>query len=194
MYLYNSFKVIANIIFKLIYRIKIVDKDKIPKEGRFVLCSNHIHVLDPVILSAIVPRQISWMGKKELFSNKILANMWGKLGVFPVDRNEVDLSTIKNSIRILKGEGVLGIFPEGTRVKEMNLENAKPGIALISIKSKAPVLPIYIEGNYKLFSKINIYIGEPIDFSDSYDKKLATEDYNQYSQEILKSIYSIKSK
>lgn len=194
MYLYNSLKVIANIAFKLIYKIDIINQENIPIDGRFILCSNHIHVLDPVLLAAFVPRQISWMGKKELFENKIVAYFLNKLGIFPVDRNEPDLSTIKNSIRILKSENVLGIFPEGTRVKEMNIENAKAGIGLISIKSKSPVLPIYIEGNYKPFSKIKIHIGEVIDFSHSYDKKLTTEDYKQLSQEILKSIYSIKSK
>lgn len=194
MSLYNSLKIVAKVVFKLIYKIDIVNKKEVPNEGRFILCSNHIHVLDPVLLAAFIPRQISWMGKKELFENKIMAYLLNRLGVFPVDRNEPDLSTIKNSIRILKSENVLGIFPEGTRVKEMNLENAKAGIALISIKSKSPVLPIYIEGDYKPFSKIKIYVGEPIDFSHSYDKKLTTEDYKEFSQEILKSIYSNKSK
>lgn len=194
MYLYNSLKIVANVIFNLIYKIKIVNKENIPIQGKFILCSNHIHVLDPVLLAAFIPRQISWMGKKELFENKIIAYFLNKLGVFPVDRNEPDLSTIKNSIRILKSENVLGIFPEGTRVKEMNLENAKAGIALISIKSKSPVLPIYIEGNYKPFSKLKIYVGDPIDFSHSYDKKLTTADYKEFSKEILKSIYSNKSK
>lgn len=190
---YNSLKSIAGVLLRLVYRIQVIGKDKIPKEGKLILCSNHIHNLDPIMISIVVPRQISWMGKKELFGNKIMASFLGALGVFPVDRNEPDLSTIKNSIRILKEEGVLGIFPEGTRVKEMNLENAKPGIALIGVKAKSPVLPIYIEGSYKFFSKVKIYIGDPIDFTQSHDKKLSTEEYGLYSQNILKSIYSIKS-
>ena len=193
MLFYNSLKSIAGVLLRLVYRIQVIGKDKIPKEGKLILCSNHIHNLDPIMISIVVPRQISWMGKKELFGNKIMASFLGALGVFPVDRNEPDLSTIKNSIRILKEEGVLGIFPEGTRVKEMNLENAKPGIALIGVKAKSPVLPIYIEGSYKFFSKVKIYIGDPIDFTQSHDKKLSTEEYGLYSQNILKSIYSIKS-
>lgn len=193
MYLYKTFRIIANIIFKIIYRIEIINKDNIPEEGRFLLCSNHINNLDPVILSIIVPRQIAWMGKKELFKNKFMAKLLTNLGVFPVDRNETELSTIKHAMKLLKDEGVLGIFPEGTRVKEMNMENAKPGVALIAIKTKSPVLPVYIEGTYKPFSKLKVHFGDTFDFSDSYGEKLSTKDYKRYGEEILSTIYSIKS-
>lgn len=192
MYLYKSFRFIANVIFKTIYRIEIVNKDKIPKEGRFILCSNHISIFDPVVLSIIVPREIAWMGKKELFENKIFAKLFHKLGVFPVDRNETELSTIKHSMKVLKNEGILGIFPEGTRVKEMKLENAKSGVALIGIKMKSPILPVYIEGTYKPFSKLKVIFGDPFDFSESYGEKLTTNDYKIYGQDILSRIYSMK--
>ncbi len=194
MYLYSLVKGIANILFRLIYKIEVYGKENMIKEGKIILCSNHINNLDPIILSMIFPRQIFWMGKRQIFKFKIIAYLLNKLGVFPVDREEADLSAIKNALKILKDEKVLGIFPEGTRVKEINLDNAKPGIAMIGIKAKAPILPVYIEGNYKIFSKIKIYIGERIEFSHIYGKKLTTEDYKSYSKEILKSIYSNKYK
>lgn len=193
MYIYNTFKFIAGILFRLIYRIEVKGIENIPKDNGFLLCGNHIHNLDPIILSIISPRQIAWMGKKELFENRFLGYLLPKLGVFPVDRQETELSTIKHSIKLLRNEDVLGIFPEGTRVSEMNLENAKPGVALISIKSKSSILPVYIEGSYKPFSKIKIHIGHIFDFSESYNKKLTTDDYKIYGQEILSRIYSIKS-
>ncbi|MDR7856186.1 lysophospholipid acyltransferase family protein [Tissierella sp.] len=194
MHLYFFIKRVANVLFRLIFRIEVFGKDNITKEGRVILCSNHINNLDPFLLSIIFPRQIFWMAKRQLFKFKLIAYLLNKLGVFPVDRDEADLSAIKNSLKVLKKENVLGIFPEGTRVKEINLENAKPGIALISIKAQAPILPVYIDGNYRLFSKIRVYIGESIDFSNSYGKKLTTEDYKSYSKDILKAIYSIKYK
>ena len=94
MNLYQPFKFIAKVIFKLIYRIEIINKENIPKEGRLLLCSNHISVFDPVVLSIILPREIAWMGKKELFENKLMAKLFTNLGVFPVERNETELSTI----------------------------------------------------------------------------------------------------
>ena len=191
---YNIVKNIVGLFFKIIYRFKVEGKENITKDGKLIICSNHIHNLDPLILSIIYPRQINWMAKKQLFENKILSKILYKLGAFPVDRDEADLSTIKKSLKILKEDNILGIFPEGTRVKEINLNNAKAGVSLISIKSQTPVLPIFIESNYKLFSTIKVYIGEPLDFSDLYGEKLNKEDYLIASQKILKSIYSIKDK
>lgn len=193
MFLYKTFRFIANIIFKILYRIEIINKDNIPKEGRFLLCSNHISIFDPVVLSIIVPREIAWMGKKELFQNKLSAKLFTTLGVFPVDRNETELSTIKHAMKLLKNGGILGIFPEGTRVKEMDIENAKPGVALIGIKTKSPILPVYIEGTYKPFSKLKVHFGDTFEFSESYGERLTTNDYKLYGQEILSTIYSIKS-
>ncbi|MBU5293210.1 1-acyl-sn-glycerol-3-phosphate acyltransferase [Anaerosalibacter bizertensis] len=183
---------IGNVVFRIIFRFKVTGKHNIPKEGKVILCSNHISDLDPLILGLAIPRNIRFMAKKELFENKFLGGLVNALGAFPVDRKAADLSAIRNSLNVLKNDEVLGIFPEGTRVTEENIENAKPGIALISIKAKAPVIPIYIESKYKVFSKIKINIGEPIYFNEYYGKKLKTEDYKILSQEIMKSIYSLK--
>lgn len=192
MYLYNIVKCILNVLFRLVFRIEVYGKDNISRDGKLVLCSNHRHIFDPIIISMVFPRQIFWMAKKEIFNNRILSYFLIKLGAFPVDRKESDLSAIKNSLRVLKKEGVLGIFPEGTRVKDINIENVKPGVALISVKSQSKVLPVYIEGSFKLFSKIRVYFGSPMDFSSSYNKKLTTEDYHSLSKDILYSIYSNK--
>lgn len=189
---YDVARGIVNILFKLIYRINVYGEDNILIDEKLIVCSNHSHVLDPVILAIIFPRQISFMAKKELFKNKFLNYIFTKLGAFPVNRKESDLKAIKNAFRVLKKDGVLGIFPEGTRVHEFNLDNVKSGTALISIKSQSRILPIYIEGNYKFFSKINVYIGEYIDFSEHYGQKLSSEEYSRLSKDVLKVIYNIK--
>ena len=169
-------RAIVKVILKFIYRIEVIGKDNIEIDGKFILTSNHTHVFDPVILAVVFPRQIHFMAKKELFKNKILKFVFTKLGAFPVSRNETDLTAIKNALRLLKEDKILGIFPEGTRVKEFDIKNAKAGTALLSVKSKSPVLPIYIEGNFKIFSKIKVYIGKPIEFSDYYGKKLSNDE------------------
>ena len=191
---YSFVKKIAIIVFKILFRIKVFGEENIKDEGSLILCSNHIHNFDPIIISIVYPRQVSWMAKKQLFKYKIPAFFLNKLGAFPVDRDEADLSTFKKSLNVLRNQGVLGIFPEGTRVKNIDLENAKPGVGLIALKSKANVLPIFIEGNYKPFSRINIYFGERIDLSDYHNKRVSKEDYLLVSKDILKSIYSIKQR
>lgn len=193
MYFYHIARFIVNIVFRIIFRVEILGKENIPTEGRLILCSNHISNLDPIMVAIAVPRPISFMAKKELFENKFLRKLISGLRAFPVDRQGSDLSAIRNSLKVLKEENVLGIFPEGTRVEKMDLENTKSGIGLIAIKGKSPVVPIYIDSKYMLFSKVKVVIGEPMNFDDYYDKKLATEDYRDISKDIMKSIYALKN-
>ncbi|NLW40078.1 MAG: 1-acyl-sn-glycerol-3-phosphate acyltransferase [Tissierellia bacterium] len=191
MYFYKLVRFLAIIVFNIVFRIDIEGKENIPPEGRLVLCSNHISALDPIILAIAIPRPISFMAKKELFKNKILAKIIYKLGAFPVDRDGSDISAIRSSLRVLKEEKVLGIFPEGTRVSRVDLDNVKAGVGLISIKGKSPVVPVYIQSNYNIFSKVIVRIGKPIHLDESFDKKLSTEEYRSISREILQAIYSL---
>lgn len=189
---YSFVKGLAKVILGIFYRIRAHGLENVPLEGKLIICSNHASAWDPIFISIAFPRQISWMGKKELFKNKLLAAILSKLTVFPVDRDGSDLSAIRTSLRLLKNEGVLGLFPEGTRVKEFDLDNAKSGVAMLGIRSGAPILPIYIEGNYKIFSKINIYIGKTIDLSNMVEDRPSNEDYLNMSKHVLSIIYSLK--
>lgn len=185
---------IAYLIFNIIFRIKVTGKENIPFNRRLIICSNHINNLDPIIITIMFPRKIRWMAKKEIFNNRILNFFVRKLGAFPVNRDEVDISAVKNSLKILKNDEVLGIFPEGTRVKRMDLSKAKSGVSLLAIKSKSPVLPIYIESSYKIFSSIKIHIGEPLYLYENIDNKPSQEQYSELSKFILIQIYSLKPK
>jgi len=179
-------------IFKILYRIEIEGIENIPDKGRVILCANHISNLDPIIVGIISPRAICFMAKKELFKNKFIAKILYLLKAFPVDRQGSDISAIRKSLEVLKNEEVLGIFPEGTRISNVDINSAKPGISMIGIKSKSPIIPIYIDSNYKLFNKVKVKIGNIIYLDSYYDKKLRTEDYKNISVEILESIYSLK--
>ncbi len=191
---YNVIVKIAYILFSIVFRFKVIGKGNIPLDGKLVVCSNHSNNLDPVVISIFFPRRISWMAKKELFDNKFISFIGRNVGAFPVNRDEVDIGAVKNSLKILKEGRVLGIFPEGTRVKEMNLNNAKSGVSLLAIRSKAPVLPIYVESRYKLFSKVKIHIGKPLYLHKDIEGKPTPEQYKELSKYILSQIYSLKDK
>lgn len=185
------YKVVKNsvkILLSLIYRVEIEGKEYIPTEGKGIVCSNHFSLLDPVLIGTFLPRKINYMAKEELFSNKLFATILTKLGVFPVKRGGADISAIKTALKVLKDDEVLGIFPEGTRSKAGEVLEAKPGLAMIAIRSQSPIVPAAIIGNYKPFSKVKIKIGKPINLSSYYDKKPTTEEYQQLSQEVLDTI------
>ncbi|NMA87105.1 MAG: 1-acyl-sn-glycerol-3-phosphate acyltransferase [Tissierellia bacterium] len=189
---YGFARSIVNVVFRIIFRIKIEGRENIPKKEPLIICSNHISLLDPIMIAIAVPRPVSFMAKKELFENKILGKLVSALNAFPVDREGSDLSAIRNSLKVLKEDKVLGIFPEGTRVDKMNLDATKSGIGLIAIKGQAPVVPIYIDSKYRIFSKVKITIGEAMDFEEFYGKKLNSDEYGNISKDIMKSIYTLK--
>lgn len=189
---YKIIKTVAGLILKIFFPITVHGLDNIPNDGNLVLASNHASNWDPIFISIGVSRQIHWMAKKELFKNKFLASFLNKLGAFPVDREDTDINAIKNALRVLKDDGILGIFPEGTRVDGFDLSNAKHGAALLSVRSKSPILPVYIESNYKVFRKINIYIGKPINYWKDLERRPSSQDYTTISEDLLSTIYNLK--
>lgn len=192
MTLYSFIRGIVKFICNIIFKIRIIGMEHIPEEGNIIICSNHINVLDPIMIAFTTKRPIHFMGKKELFDNKFFNWFLRKMNAFPVDREASDIKAVKTSLTILKNDGILGIFPEGTRVNQFDVKNAKPGIAMIALKSKSPIIPIHIESDYKLFKPVTLTIGEKIDYSDLYGQKLSTESYKKLSEELLYKIYDLK--
>jgi 1-acyl-sn-glycerol-3-phosphate acyltransferase len=190
---YRTMRFIALLLFRIFFRINIHGKENEPSVGKTIICSNHANNLDPIFVSMAINRQVHWMAKKELFKNKMVSWFIKKLGAFPINRGETDIKAIKTSIRILKDENILGIFPEGTRMKSMDLKSVKAGTGLLAVKSKATILPVYIKSKYNIFSKVDIYIGQPLDISKYYNGKLSSKDYEEVSKIILSNIYSLNN-
>ena len=186
---YNFALKLLTLYSKVFYKYEVIGKENVPSEGNVILAANHKSNLDPIFVAAAIKnRKIATIGKKELFDNKILAAILNKLCVIPIDRDNPGISTIKTILRKLKEGYAIGIFPEGTRVKGEGFGEAKAGLALFAVKGKACVVPISIISNYKIFSKVTIYIDKPISFEEYYKNKLSTEEYERLSQDVLEVI------
>ena len=190
----KAFKCFVNIF----YKYKVIGAENIPDEGNVIIAANHKSNLDPIFLAAAIEnRQVAAIAKKELFDIKPLAYILKKLNVIPINREKPDISTIKNILKAIKDGYVLGIFPEGTRIKEPGFGKAKAGLSLFAIKGKAQVVPISIISNYKLFNRVTIYIDKPISFEEYYKQKLTSEENERLSQnvlEVIKENYYLNSK
>ena len=99
----------------IVYRIKINGKENIPEDGAALICPNHVHALDAVLVVVHAKRRINVLAKEELFEHRALRWLAKIFGVYPVKQNSADLSAIKTSLKILKNKELLLIFPEGTR-------------------------------------------------------------------------------
>lgn len=189
---YNFVKFVFKLYFSLFNKVSVQGSENIPESGGLILCPNHIHWLDPLLIGSYVKRDVYFMAKVELFKNNFFAIILKGIHAFPVKRGKGDISAIKYSFKVIRNGNVLGLFPEGTRSKNGRLLPAEPGVALIAIKTGALILPVRITGSYKAFSKIHITIGKPISYSGYSDKKLSMEEIDELSQNIMKELAKLE--
>ncbi|MBR4173081.1 MAG: 1-acyl-sn-glycerol-3-phosphate acyltransferase, partial [Clostridia bacterium] len=174
-----------------VFRIEKEGDENEPKSGGVIYAANHMSCYDPIVIAVTSKRQISFMGKKELFKFKPFGYILKSLGAFPVNRGKGDLGAVKAGLSILKDERVMMLFPEGKRIDKGEIVPAKPGVALFATHAKVPVMPIKICGEYKFMHKIKVIYGKPIYLDEYYGKKLGSDELTAISQDILDKIYAL---
>lgn len=191
--LINLFRGFVIIVFSLLYRVKIIGKDNLPETGPLILCANHNGEMDMFFIGYKLKRLVHYMAKVELFRNPLLGGFLRWVGAFPVKRGKADVEAIKTSLRLLNNNEILGIFPEGTRMKKKtaNSVRVKPGIALIAQKSGAPIIPVAVSGRYKPFSKIKVVFGKPFSIDLDKDKKYTNSELVEISESIMSKVYAL---
>lgn len=162
---YRCLKAVVKPLFFLLFRVKLIGKENGRFDGKMIVYSNHCSNLDPIFMHLAVKPKVHFMAKKELFKNPLLRWLIVSLGAFPIDRGAGDTEAIKSAFKILKRGDTLGIFPEGTRSKTGKLGKFQSGAALIAIRTKSPLLPVYIRGKFRIFHRNYIVIGEPVDMT-----------------------------
>ncbi len=156
--LYRFIRPFFVLYFKLRYNPIIIGEENIPKDGPIILIANHTNNFDFISMGITTKRSISFLAKNTLFNGplKIILKL---SGVIPVDRSIKDKTVLKNAKEVLKNNGVVGIFPEGTFNKTPNiLAPFKIGAVKLSSDTKVPIIPIAITGEYKR-NKLKIIVG-----------------------------------
>ena len=164
---YEVTRVLAQFVFHTFLPIRFHHREKLDREPPYVLIANHNHALDPVAMALGVKKhQLVFLGKKELGKRKWIRNMLTRLHCIMVDRHNVDMEAMRACMKAVKMKKILLIFPEGTRHHEGQMEQIEAGTALIAMRSRAPVIPIYIDRKLSLFRITNLYVGDPIPYDD----------------------------
>ena len=165
--LYERLKPVAKFLLNTIYNFDCHGKENIPDEGGFIIAANHIAYLDPVMIIANCKRTCHFMAKHDSFDHLFLGSFLKKMNVFPVRRGTSDKNALGFAEKIINNGWVLGIFPEGTRSKDLTPKEPKNGVAYIARKTRASVLPVSIHKDRKsgVRTRIVLRFGKMIDNS-----------------------------
>ena len=184
---YNFMLKLFSIFSKTFFKFEVIGTENIPSEGNLIIAANHKSNLDPIFVASAVnkKRKMTAIEKEELFKNKILAKILNKVEIIPINRQNPGLGTIKRILKYIKNDYALVMFPEGTRSKTDDFNNAKAGLSLFATKAKAEIVPCTIYSSYKLFKPAKIYFGKPISLEEYYKQKLTSEDHERISGEVM---------
>jgi len=175
-----------------LWKVTTSGREKVPRDGALIVAPTHESYLDPLLVGAYVPRDLAFMARRTLFvktdekgeRRRKLFSAWGRwAGVIELDREGADRDALKKSLAALaEGRAVL-VFPEGTRSTDGNVQEFRAGVALLALRSGAPVLPLSIDGTRRIWGKgmkrpkfgkgpVRMTFGEPV----KYERPAKAED------------------
>ena len=173
-------RILLGIPLSIMHPTYIYGRKNRPK-GKVIISCNHRSNWDIVSYILHTSEKIKILAKKELFKNKLFGAILKSFGAIPIDREHNDIGAIKDCMKALKEDKKLFVFPEGTRLKDESLVmgEVKSGMTLIAIKTKTPILPMWVVQKPRLFRKSQYIIGKPFELSEFYGKKLDDETLNE---------------
>jgi len=191
----------SRILAQILFRFRILHRERMIQSGPVILAMNHQSYLDPPLAGNACDRAIYFFARRSLLNVPVLGWLLPKLNVIPVDQEGIDRSALKATIRILKeGQGVL-LFPEGSRTLDGELQPALPGLGLIIAKTLAPVVPMRIFGAHEALPRgkrklrlhpITVVVGEPIHFSAADLEGAGKDIYSRLCQRVMNAIAALQ--
>ena len=197
---YRIVKPTVKFLSHIVYSSECIGRENVPLEGKLIIACNHIGTPDPAFIVANCPRTVHYMAKSELFERKSLASLFTSMNAFPVVRCSADRKALRFALEILKQDWVLGIFPEGRRVR--NTESVSPvdgltGIGYLARMSKADVLPCCLYRNPEGRSfrpKVKVIFGKVIKNEElgfiGENKSLETKRATEIIMDEIKSLWN----
>lgn len=190
------FRIIIKSILKLlviiVYRPKIVGLENIEEGKPALICPNHVHALDSAVIVLTNKRKINVLAKESLFKNRFVRWLADIFGIYPVKLKSKSMESVKISLKLLKNNELLMIFPEGTRNGMAKGVKPKDGAVKLAIKSNAPIIPVGVQGSFKFFKKVKINIGKPIHYNVNKEDANSKEILDKLTKDLMGKIVELR--
>ena len=198
--LYAILKPLTLALLRLGFGLRRRGTEHVPAKGPVLLVANHASFLDPPLVGAALPRQLTFMAKAELFDVPLFGGLIRRLNARPLRREGGDAAALRMALRVLKEGGALLVFPEGTRGENGILGPAKPGAGMLAVLGGAPVIPVYIGGSGRAWPRgrrfprpvnVTVTFGSPLPVTvGGHESK--RDDYEAVSRRMMAAIASLR--
>ena len=158
-------------LFKVVFRVRVVGKERVPKTGAYIVAPSHRSILDIPFAAFITGRTVRFLAKDDLFSTPFGERLFDALGAVKVERGTADRGALRVLEQVLDEGSPVAVFPEGTRRSGPEIAELYAGAAYLAIKLGVPIVPVGIGGSEhilpkgKLFPRIHrvaVSVGRPI--------------------------------
>lgn len=173
--------VVLGPVLRALFRPVVSGAAHVPSSGPVIVAANHLSFVDSIFLPIVVPRRMTFPAKIEYFRGHGIRGLLARLffkgtGQIPIDRagGRAALASLNLGAAVLRGGGVFGIYPEGTRSPDGRLHRGKTGVARLALTTGAPVVPVALLNLDEIqppgrrvprIRRVRIRFGEPLDFS-----------------------------
>lgn len=191
----NFIRWLIRLIFNLIARVEVRGYENLPKEGSYVIATNHLGFVDVPIAFYALDRWDMFVMIGEKWQNIGLFRWVGKYFNFVfIDRFNPDIKTLRKVISLMQENNILVIAPEGTRSRTGALIEAKPGASYLATKLNRPIVPVGITGtedevlldNLKKLRRSHFIVtAGPVFSLPPLPRENRDEALNQYTDDIM---------
>jgi long-chain acyl-CoA synthetase len=167
---------VVKLLWKTVSRLDVEGLENLPKQGPYLLCSNHQSFLDPVPLLAVLPlwalKRMFAVGTSEVFGAGMMTHVAKLMRVVVVDPDANLVPAMRAGAYGLRHGMALIMYPEGERSIDGTPKAFKKGAAILSIHLQVPIVPVAIDGFYeswprgkrfRKFARLQIRIGQLIE-------------------------------
>ena len=192
--IYTLARIIFGFLFHTIFPLRFHNAQIVEEmQPPYIIMANHRSFADPMALAIKVKRyEIRFIGKRELAHGRLKSWLFSGLHMILVSRHATDMAAMRQCMQTLKEGHILGIFPEGTRHQPEMMQEVESGTAIIALRARVPLLPVYIDGKIRPFHITHIYYGKPMELDDLYAQGVTNDTAHPLCQRIHDVFYAMR--